>query len=64
MWTEDNTEGFTAVELSIINTVLERVFADTDIDESNINDAINNAWVGQSDASELEADVRKRLGIA
>lgn len=64
MWTQDNTEGFTDAQLSTINAVLKRVFADADeIDTSNINDAINNAWYDGISEADLEAATRERLGL-
>jgi len=61
MWTMDNTEGFTQAQLDIINEARSLIDVDG-IDESNIDDAINNAWVDQATASELAAAVMKRLG--
>ncbi len=61
MWTMDNTQGFTQDQLDLINDAIDLM--DTDgIDESNVNDAINNAWAEQETAEELAADAMKLLG--
>lgn len=60
MWTMDNTQGFTQTQLDLINDAIDLM--DTDgIAESNVNDAINNAWADQSTAAELAADAAKQL---
>lgn len=65
MWTNQNTEGFSADELAMINRVLDRIAADADgIDQGNRDDAINNAWRGGISEAELEAETRRALGIA
>lgn len=61
MWTMDNTQGFTQDQIDMINDAIDLM--DTDgIDESNVNDAINNAWAGQNTAEKLAADAMKLLG--
>lgn len=61
MWTMDNTTGFSQAQLDIINSAIQMM--DTGgIDESAVNDAINNAWNEQETAEELAADAAKLLG--
>ena len=61
MWTMDNTSGFTQTQLDLINRAIEMM--DTDgIDDSNVNDAINNAWAEQDTAEALAADAMRHLG--
>lgn len=43
MFTMDNTEGFTADDLDLMNEALEILLADG-IDESNASDIVNNNW--------------------
>lgn len=65
MWTAQNTEGFNADELAMINRVAGRIAHDADgIDAGNIDDAINNAWVEGATEEGLEAAARKALGLA
>lgn len=53
-WTENNTEGFTAEELEILNDAQERLESDNPgIDASNISDLLNNTWVPGITADEL-----------
>ena len=60
MWTQDNN-GFTDAQLKVINDAIALI--DTDgIDESNVNDAINNAWIEQDTAADLAAAASKLLG--
>lgn len=60
MWTMENTDGFTQAELEIINRAHEIIARKIpDIDASNINDLLNNAWAGQATADELAAAVCK-----
>jgi len=61
MWTMDNTTGFSQAQLDIINKAIRLM--DTDgAHESNVNDAITNAWNEQETAEELAADAAKLLG--
>jgi hypothetical protein len=65
MWTQENTEGFTAAELVMLNNILERIAADAEeIDPGNINDAINNEWRDGIAEADLEAAARRALRIA
>lgn len=63
MWTMDNTEGFSQVELNAANQIAERIKQDHDgIDETNINDALTNAHVAGISETDWEAAARKHLG--
>jgi hypothetical protein len=54
MFTADNTEGFTAAELVILNDALKILIArNPDAQEYSLSDAINNAWVGGETADKL-----------
>jgi hypothetical protein len=65
MWTQENTEGFTAAELVMLNNILDRIAADAEeIDPGNINDAINNEWRDGIAEADLEAAARRALRIA
>lgn len=61
MWTMDNTQGFTQDQLDMINDAIN-LMDTSGIDQSNIDDAINNAWCGQNTAEQLAADAAKMLG--
>lgn len=61
MWTMENTEGFTQGQLDTINEAIDLMDVDG-ISESNVNDAINNAWAEQETAADLAADAMKHLG--
>ena len=64
-WREDNTEGFTAAELAILNSVQNRLEAEhPDLDGRNIADVINNAWVEGSDEDALCLASIKHFGQA
>lgn len=64
MWTTQNTEGFTADELAMINRIADRIAEDADgVDTGNIDDAINNAWLDGIDEAGLESQARKALGL-
>ena len=42
----DNTEGFSAAELAILNAAFDRVAtSEPGMDEKSIDDALTNAWV-------------------
>jgi len=68
-FTADNTEGFSTAELEILNDALDLMMGDTtgmsDDDlwqwRGSYGDAINNAWVGQTEAAQLAADARKLM---
>lgn len=64
MWTTENSE-FTQAELDIINPVLERIWADAgdEIDLIDLNNALGNEWEDGITEAELEAAIRRRLGI-
>lgn len=54
MWTMDNTEGFTQSELNMINLVVDQIKSEAhDVDISNINDRVNNAWFEGISKNEL-----------
>ena len=62
MFTQENTQGFTAAQIEMLNAALAIVQREIpDADESNINDAINNAWNDQDTAEELAADALRLL---
>lgn len=62
MFTQENTQGFTAAQIEMLNAALAIVQREIpDDDESNINDAINNAWNDQDTAEELAADALRFL---
>jgi hypothetical protein len=62
MFTQENTQGFTAAQIEMLNAALAIVQREIpDADESNINDAINNAWNDQDTAGELAADALRLL---
>lgn len=64
MWTMQNTEGFQQSELDTINAVLERIKANSDgLEESSLNDAVNNEWREGISEDELYEAATKRLGI-
>ncbi len=61
-WTENNTEGFTGAELDTLNTAqaaLEKAFPK--VDEANITDMLNNAWLPGSTADTLIDQISARL---
>jgi hypothetical protein len=44
-WRPDNTEGFSAAELDLLNLAQVRLeSANPEVDPGNIADRINNAW--------------------
>ena len=49
MFTTSNTEGFTQAQIDILNAARTIVAGQGDIPEDHIDDAINNAWVGEPD---------------
>lgn len=64
MWTMQNTEGFQQAELDTINAVLERIKANSDgLEESSLNDAVNNEWREGISEDELYEAAAKRLGV-
>jgi ABC-type taurine transport system substrate-binding protein len=48
MFTLDNTEGFTAANIEIMNAALAKLVA-RGIEESNASDIVNNNWTGDGD---------------
>jgi len=45
-YTDDNTEGFSAAELAILNAAFDSLAAaEPGMDEKSIDDALTNAWV-------------------
>lgn len=68
-WTQDNTQGFTDAQLDNINHAISilrwQLRADNrNVDMSNLNDAISNAWSDQNSPDDLAADALKHLGRA
>lgn len=65
MWTMQNTWGFQQAELDTINKVLDRLMAGSDgLEESSLNDALNNEWREGISENELYEAAAKRLGLA
>jgi len=63
-WTMDNTEGFTQEDLDLINDAFEIISAShPGVDAYTIDDALNNAWLGQLSAEELADDAMRALGL-
>lgn len=69
-YTDDNTEGYSAAELAMLNSVAERVIAEhsngvnpEDYDAGWVAAAIGNSFYDDITEAELEAAVRKRLGL-
>lgn len=61
MWTMDNTNGFTQVELDIINDVRE-VLLEGFVDQpQSVDDAINNSWVAGISRDDLAHAAKTRL---
>ena len=59
---DDNTEGFSAEELALMNTVFARLqnwFPS--VDQKNIADAINNCWEAAISEDELYARSSRTL---
>ena len=52
MFTEENTNGFSADDLEILNAAL-RIRLDRGEDEKNASDAINNAWIDGATVADL-----------
>lgn len=72
-WTEDNTEGFTAAELDMINRVRNDVInamieSDPDFEwtehEGAIDDMITNAYVPGITGPALFAEITRRMSFA
>ena len=64
MWTEDNTEGFTASECAAANAITSHVMAfREDIDTSSVNDALNNTYTAGIDPNAWERKVFRYFGI-
>lgn len=55
MFTDENTEGFSAAELALLNEALAIRLARGE-DEKNASDAINNAWNESATLSMLLGD--------
>jgi hypothetical protein len=54
MFTDNNTEGYSAAELVVLNDAFAIIAArNPGMDEANICDVINNAWVGGETAEQL-----------
>lgn len=61
-WNEQNTEGFSPAELAILSNAQNRLASDfPGIDESNLNDLLNNEWHTGITENELVDAVAKRL---
>ena len=64
-FTAENTEGFAAAELAILNAAFDRVAAaEPGMDEKSIDDALTNSWVEGMTADSLVAVVLERPGAA
>lgn len=60
----DNTEGFEQNELDMLNQVAENIAQQNpDIEVKNIQDALNNAYVKDLDATLIQFRAQERLGI-
>ena len=62
VWTEQNTEGFSADDLDMLNSIqaeLEEEFRG--IDPGNISAILNNAWVDGIAHDDLLETARRRL---
>lgn len=58
-WTENNTEGFTAAELDMLNRAQAALEAEApDMDPANIADRLNNAFVPGITEADLIAAAR------
>jgi hypothetical protein len=58
IWTEENTEGFTAADLAELNAAQAKLEAQHGAElESAIADKLNNAWTEGATAAELIARV-------
>lgn len=61
-FTENNTEGFSAADLSTLNSALDILIEDgIDDDMNRVSDALNNAWFEDASADELVAIVKNRF---
>lgn len=61
-WNEQNTEGFSPDELATLSNAHRRLTREfPDIDESNLNDLLNNEWYSGIAENELVDAVTKRL---
>lgn len=55
-WNENNTDGFSAAELDVLNEAQERLEAEyPGIDPQNISDRLNNAILPNMTADDLVA---------
>lgn len=66
--TQDNTSGFTQGELDGINELHADLMTEYDGDDEaqfskSIDDAITNSWCADQTWEELEASVRKKVGL-
>ena len=63
-FTADNTEGFAAAEIQMMNDVAEKIICENDgIESYSVTDAINNAYARDVTATALDAGARKLLGL-
>lgn len=61
-WNSDNTEGFSADDLEMLNEIQVELQAENpNIDAQNIADILNNAWVEGIDYDTLIEAARARL---
>ena len=61
-WNELNTAGFSQDELATLSNAQERLTGEfPDIDESNLNDLLNNEWQHGITENDLVDAVTKRL---
>jgi len=70
-FTQDNTDGFTNEQLTVLNKVYAKLMSDADESDTDgyaqwgksVSDAINNAWIDGMDARDLERSARRKLGV-
>lgn len=64
-YTDDNTEGFSAAELAVMNDAFDRIaIVAPEMDEKSIDDAITNTWVEGMMVDALVAAAMGRTGTA
>lgn len=61
-WRADNTEGFDAEDLEVLNEAQQHLeAANPGIDPGNIADRLNNAWQPDLDARQLQRAVQRQI---
>ena len=59
---DDNTEGFSARDLRMLNAVFDRIHDEKPrLDENNVTGAINKSWIGGISEADLYKLAAKRL---